>query len=446
MIVYKGKYTDAKVMIDDVEETCAAQINQFINHPAFTNPIVAMPDLHLGKGCVIGFTMLMPDKLVPNTVGVDGGCGVLSLNLGKTDLLDRSPGSIDTTIRQEIPFGFEVRDKAIYNMEKKFPWAIVREINRQFCLKFNDRSDLKMVPTLYNYVWFLNKCDQIHAKIDRTEKSLGTLGGGNHFIEIGRDTNGNVWLTIHTGSRKFGLDICNYWQNVPAERMHEEKAVKFHKGLVEIKSTLKGKEISKAIKKLRADLGLNNKVAKALDYIEGEDMQGYLTDMIFAQAYAAENRRLIAAQILDAFNVPFASHLGVVSSIETVHNYIDFNDFVIRKGAISAHVGELMIIPFNMEDGILLCEGKGNEEWNQSAPHGAGRVASRAQAKRDFSSEVAKKRMEEKGIYTSAVPVDEVKEAYKDPKIIEEAIEPTATILDRIKPVINLKSKTDDRR
>ena len=366
---------------------------------------------------------------------------MLSLKLGRSDLLDRSPKSIDTTIRQEIPFGFEVRDKAIYNMEKKFPWATVSETNRQFCLEFNSRYGLQMAPTPYNYNWFLKKCDQVHAKIDRTEKSLGTLGSGNHFLEVGKDTSGNVWLTIHTGSRKFGLDICNYWQNVPAERMHEEKFVKFHEGLAEIKSTLKGVEIGRAIKRLKADLGLNNKVAKALDYIEGEDMQGYLTDMIFAQAYAAENRRLIAAQILDSFNTPFSSHVKVVSYIETVHNYIDFNDFVIRKGAISAHAGELMVIPFNMEDGILLCEGKGNEEWNQSAPHGAGRVASRAQAKRDFSSEVAKKRMEEKGIFTSAVPTDEVKEAYKDPKIIEEAIEPTATIIDRIKPIINLKSK-----
>ncbi|KKM79897.1 hypothetical protein LCGC14_1345400, partial [marine sediment metagenome] len=145
-----------------------------------------------------------------------------------------------------------------------------------------------------------------------------------------------MWLTIHTGSRKFGLDICNYWQNVPTERMHKEKALKFERGLAEIKHdfSLKGVEIGKAIKKLKADLGLNNKVAKALDYIEGEDMHGYLTDMIFAQAYAAENRRLIAAQILDAFNIPFASHVDVISSIETVHNYIDFGDFVIRKGAI----------------------------------------------------------------------------------------------------------------
>ncbi|KKM79895.1 hypothetical protein LCGC14_1345380 [marine sediment metagenome] len=180
MIIYKGKYTNAKVMIDDVEKTCAAQITQFINHPAFTNPIAIMPDTHAGKGSVIGFTMEMPDKIIPNTIGVDIGCGMLSLKLGRSDLLDRNPEAIDTLIRQEIPFGFEVRDKAIYNMEKKFPWAAVRETNRQFCLEFNSRFGLgpRMVPTPYNYNWFLEKCDQINAKIDRTEKSLGTLGGG----------------------------------------------------------------------------------------------------------------------------------------------------------------------------------------------------------------------------------------------------------------------------
>ena len=178
MITYKGKYTNAKVMIDDVEETCATQITQFINHPAFTNPIAIMPDCHFGKGSVIGFTMEMPDKIIAATVGVDIGCGMLSLKLGRSDLLDRNPEAIDTLIRQEIPFGFEVRDKAIYNMERKFPWAEVMETNRRFCLEFNSRFDVKMTPTPYNYVWFLEKCDQIGAKIDRTEKSLGTLGGG----------------------------------------------------------------------------------------------------------------------------------------------------------------------------------------------------------------------------------------------------------------------------
>lgn len=203
---------------------------------------------------------------------------------------------------------------------------------------------------------------------------------------------------------------------------------------MDIKATLKGEKISKAIKKLRADLDMNNKVAKHLSYIEGEDMQGYLTDMIFCQVYAQENRWIIATEIMRVFDTDCHP-----TKIETVHNYINFEDFIIRKGAVSAHKDEIFILPFNMEDGLLVCKGKGNKEWNYSAPHGAGRIGSRTEAKAKFSSEVAKARMEDKGIYTSYVPVDEVKEAYKDPKVIEEAIEPTAEIIDRVIPIMNMK-------
>jgi len=227
--------------------------------------------------------------------------------------------------------------------------------------------------------------------------------------------------------------VCEYWQNAPARRKQEENGIKFAERLKNIKATLRGKAISKAIKKLRSDLGMDNKMAKGLDYLEGEDMQGYLADMMFCQIYAYENRRAIASEIIKILG------LGEPIRIETVHNCINFSDFVIRKGAVSAHKGEIFILPFNMEDGILLCRGKGNKEWNYSAPHGAGRIGSRAQAKKDFSAEVARKRMQAKGIYTSAVPVDEVKEAYKDPKIIEEAIEPTAEVIDRIVPIMNMK-------
>jgi len=180
-------------------------------------------------------------------------------------------------------------------------------------------------------------------------------------------------------------------------------------------------------------------VARGLDYIEGKDMEVYLTDMIFAQAYATENRRTILKNIWKIFEMP-NTKLDMPESIESIHNYIDFKDFTIRKGAISAHKGEIVIIPFNMEDGILICEGLGNEKWNNSAPHGAGRIKSRAQAKIEFSADIAKSRMESKGIFTSVVPVDEVKEAYKDPKVIEEAIKPTVKIIDRLTPIMNLKA------
>ena len=260
----------------------------------------------------------------------------------------------------------------------------------------------------------------------------------NHFIEFGvSEETGNLCATIHCGSRQFGLKICDYWQNAPARRKLVEKKAKFDRGLKEIKAALKGKAISRAIKKLRSDLGMANKMDKSLDYLQGEDMYGYLADMMFCQIYAYENRRIIAQEVIKILDI------GEPLRLETVHNCINFEDFVIRKGAVSAHKGEIFILPFNMEDGILLCKGKGNEEWNNSAPHGAGRIGSRAQAKKDFSSEVAKKRMEAKDIYTSTIPVDEVKEAYKDPKIIEKAIEPTAEIIDRIIPIMNMKEKTE---
>ena len=297
-----------------------------------------------------------------------------------------------------------------------------------------------MEPTFYDYKWFEEKCNQIGMNVKRAVNSIGTLGGGNHFIEVGKsEGTGNTCITIHCGSRQFGSKVCEYWQNAPARRKQASIKAEFDVGLKKIKSTLKGVEIKKAIDRLRSDLGMNNKMAKGLSYLEGEDMQGYLADMIFCQIYAHENRRVIAAEIVKALNANIRP-----IEIETVHNYIDFNDLVIRKGAVSAHEGEIFILPFNMEDGILLCKGKGNEEWNNSAPHGAGRFMSRRKAKEKCSAEVARERMEAKGIYASVIPVDEVKEAYKDPKIIEDAIEPTAEIIDRIIPIMTMKE--DDKK
>ena len=432
MIKFTGKYTTAKVMIDNIDEATTGQIIQMINHPAFTNPVAVMPDTHYGKGSVVGFTMPMTDKVVPNVVGVDINCGMLMLIFDNKIEIDRE--KVDELIRSYVPFGKEVREKPAYNMERDFPWNKVIELNLMFCKAFNDRFKIKVEPAKYDYKWFESKCNQIGMNVKRAVNSIGTLGGGNHFIEFGvSEKTENICATIHTGSRQLGLKVCEYWQNAPARRKQEDNQIKFGEGLKNIKATMKGEKISKAIKKLKADLGMDNKVAKGLDYLEGEDMQGYLADMMFCQIYAYENRRVIAGEIIRilGFNEPIR--------LETVHNCIDFNDFVIRKGAVSAHKGEIFILPFNMEDGILLCKGKGNEEWNQSAPHGAGRIGSRAEAKRNFSADVARKRMESKGIYTSAVPVDEVKEAYKDPKIIEGAIEPTATVVDRVIPIMNMK-------
>jgi len=439
MLELVGKYTRAKVMIDDIEPEAYAQIIQMINHPAFTNPVAVMPDTHYGKGSVIGFTMPMTDKVIPNVVGVDINCGMLMLFFS-IEKLNVSRTKLDHLIRETVPFGSEVRERPAYDMEKVFPWNKASDLNVKFCNAFNRKFGTKMQPTFYNYKWFEKKCNEIGMDVKRAVNSIGSVGGGNHFIEIGNSKKtGSICATIHCGSRQFGLKVCKYWQNAPTRRKQEEKQVKFDKGLKEIKATLKGTAISKAIKRLRADLGMNNKMAKGLDYLEGEDMQGYLTDMIFCQMYAQENRRIIAAEIVKAFDTDCHP-----TSIETIHNYINFEDFIIRKGAVSAYKGEIFILPFNMEDGILLCEGKGNPEWNYSAPHGAGRLMSRNKAKKDCSAEVVRKRMQAKDIYTTSVPVDEVKEAYKDPEVIEEAISPTATVVDRVIPIMNMKERVEN--
>lgn len=445
MIKLNGKYTDAEIMIDEVEEKCMSQIVEMINHPAFINPVRIMPDTHAGAGSVIGFTMPMGDKIIPNTIGVDIGCGMLSVELDyvTSSWIKSDPNllEIDRAIRNQIPFGFNVR-KSPYNMEKKFPWEEARSRSRHLALEShnNPRFDCEIDPVEYDMNYFLKKCEDIGLNSQRAMNSIGTLGGGNHFIEFGVSKNtGKVWITVHSGSRQFGNNVCKYWQNRNNQKDKEKSLVEFNRRLSEIKKEYTDKEdrrkIPDIIKKLKYELELNNKTRKGLDYISGEEMAGYLNDMIFAQMYARENRRVMIENVLDILDGKETKR------IESIHNYIDFTDFVIRKGAISSYEGQEMIIPFNMEDGILICEGKSNKDWNFSAPHGAGRVMSRSKAKVELSADESRERMEKAGIFTSVVPVDECKGAYKDSRIIEKAIGPTAKILDRIVPIMNLKAE-----
>jgi tRNA-splicing ligase RtcB (3'-phosphate/5'-hydroxy nucleic acid ligase) len=391
MLEYKGKYGIAKVMLETFEndgEKTVQQIYEFLNHPAFTNPISIMPDCHVGKGAVIGFTMKLTDKVIPNVIGVDIGCGMLSCNFEKL-LLDHvaSLEELDQRIREKIPFSTSVNEK-FEDIPNPF-YMIANKKLKDFQTTFNNEFKTDYTIPVIDEEWIKNKCKEIDMDYERTVKSLGTLGGGNHFIEVGIGNDDNFWITIHSGSRQFGLKIATY---------HQKKA---------------GKGV--------------------LTYLEGQDMFNYLVDMNIAQIYADFNRIFMLNRITWITDIfPF-------ERISSVHNYIDFNDFIIRKGAIASYENSKMIIPFNMEDGILICEGKSNEEWNYSAPHGAGRVDSRRWAKENLSLDEAKHRMEEKGIYSSKIPIDETKLAYKDPKIIEDAIEPTATIINRLKPILSCK-------
>jgi RNA-splicing ligase RtcB len=438
MFEIKGKYTTAKVMIDDVEESAMAQINHFVNHPAFTNPIAIMVDVHCGKGSVIGFTMPMPNRLIPNVIGVDIGCGILSMNIGRH--LPLSLELIDHKIRQRVPFGMNIHDKAVLNMEKQFPWHRANVLAQKFSLAYRERFGEAIDPPIYNINWFQSKCEKIRGGgLRRFINSIGTLGSGNHFTEGEISESGDYWFSIHSGSRNLGKCICEYWQGIAAKSFNKETHTEHLQKIEDLKNTLTGKELFEAIKTLKAlrKPGLD---MKGCEWLEGEDAHGYLFDMIFAQIYAEENRLHIAHIICDVLGAK------PIDTIETVHNFIDFRDFIIRKGAVRSYLGERFLLPFNMRDGILICEGKSNPEWNCSAPHGAGRLMSRGQAKREINLEEFKDQM--KDIYSTSVgtgTLDEAPGAYKPARIIEEAIGPTATIIGRIKPILNMKdSKGDD--
>lgn len=398
MLEYKGEYGTAKVMIDIIDESTVSQIYEFLNHELFVNHIAIMPDCHYGKGAVIGFTMKLSDKIIPNIVGVDIGCGMLSNNIGKNLFAEITKPELDEEIRRMVPFGTGVHRDVRFNEDKYNPfWERANNKLVKFIQKFNEVYNTHYEVEVFNKEWLENKCGQIGMDYERAIRSVGTLGSGNHFIEMNKSANtGDYWVTVHSGSRQLGYKIAEYWQ---------KKAGKGY-----------------------------------LSYLEGEDMFGYLVDMLFAQQYADENRDIMQNLI------HLVTELEVSEEITSVHNFIDFDDFIIRKGAIRSYENEKMIIPFNMEDGILICEGKSNKEWNYSAPHGAGRVASRRWAKDNLSNSDAEKRMKDKGIYFSTLPTDELKGAYKDPKIIEESIGPTAEIIDRLIPAIAMKDKMRGRK
>lgn len=384
--MYQGKYGKAEVMIDNIDQSTVSQIYEFLNHPAFTNQIAIMPDTHAGAGAVIGFTMPMTEEVIPNVIGVDIGCGMLSLNVGKNLFAEHTKEEIDKFIRANIPFGTHVHHTDEYFDVMKFDKRVKEEL-RQFRMAFERKFGLRYPKWGIDFVKF---CEMfIGLSYDRFVKSIGTLGGGNHFIEVGKsEQTGDYWITIHSGSRQFGLKVAKYHQKMAG----------------------KG----------------------ALASLKGEDAFNYLIDMVIAQNYADLNREVMAEIIVDGLE------LDVRETIVSVHNYVDFNDFIIRKGAIASYENQVMIIPFNSKEGLLICEGKSNPDWNFSAPHGAGRLGSRSWAKKTITKEMAEKAM--KGVYASKLPIDESPLAYKDSKVIENSIVPTCEIKERIKPVINLKA------
>jgi tRNA-splicing ligase RtcB (3'-phosphate/5'-hydroxy nucleic acid ligase) len=309
----------------------------------------------------------------------------------------------------------------------------------KFAHKFYNEFGIKIIDKMPDYTseeYFKNTIKKIGISEKRLFGGIGTLGGGNHFIEIGKDENGDIWMTIHTGSRNFGNLIARYWQNVAIEEAmgingsidNEVKDL-----IEELKSKKQFDKIQKEVAKLRNKYK-NMKVRDAeLSVLTEDNAAGYFFDMIYAGKYAEYNRKTICDLIMNEFEWD----AGIV--VKSNHNFIDFNDMIIRKGAIASYEDELMVIPFNMKDGLLIVEGKSNADWNYSCAHGAGRILSRSESKRTLSQKEAEDSMKMANIYTKGVPIDEAPKAYKDAKIIEIALKDTISVVYRVKPILNIK-------
>ncbi len=382
-----------------LDEKAINQVNTLLEQDAFKNAKVRiMPDVHAGAGCVIGFTADLGAKVIPNVVGVDIGCGVLVANLGKISI---DFEKLDLTIKENIPYGFEVNN-SLSDVEKGASKSII--------------DNIKIKDHLRGY--------------DRLVHSITSLGGGNHFIEIDQDDEGNKYLVIHTGSRNLGKQVADIYQDLAIKKMTSVKEEDKQKIIKKLKAEGRQRDINNALKALTPEI----KIPKDLAYLEGQDREDYLHDMKLCQFFAHLNRTYIMNKIC---SLMFWKPINVFTSI---HNYIDENN-IVRKGAISAHKGQQLIIPINMQDGCILGIGKGNSDWNESAPHGAGRILSRSQAKKELKVEDFKSDMA--GIYTTTAnqsTLDESPRAYKPIEDILNYIGDTIIIEKIIKPIYNFKA------
>ena len=398
--------SDLKIFTKNVEQEAVDQIELLLAQDAFKDcKVRIMPDVHAGKGCVIGFTADLGEKVIPNIVGVDIGCGMLCVSLGQTDI---DFEKLDNVIRSYVPSGRDVHDGRI--------------------IRFDELQDLK--------------CYRELRDTKRLERSIGTLGGGNHFIEVDVAEDGYKYLVIHTGSRNLGKQVADYYQNLAFELMSGKDELYEEQGRIieEYKAAGRKSDIQNAIAELHRNFkAVNPNIPKDLCYLEGKYREDYLHDMRICQKFAHMNRVMIAQIICN--HKGWGVDADMPDYFECIHNYIDHDSNIVRKGAISAKLGEKVLIPINMRDGCIIGTGKGNEDWNQSAPHGAGRVMSRTKAKELVSLEEFEKSMD--GIYTTSVnqsTIDESPMAYKTLDEIVENIKDTVDVLAIIKPVYNFKA------
>ena len=404
MQLVEGKHNIAKVFTDVVDEKSLQQIKTLCDQE-FTSGarIRLMPDVHAGAGCTIGTTMTIKDKIVPNLVGVDIGCGMETLMIHKDSEAAQKfdPAQLDMIIRKNIPCGFDIR---------KFEHQYVAEV------------EWDNIKGIYNK--------------NRAQLSLGTLGGGNHFIEADKDEEGNLYIVVHSGSRHAGLEIAEYYQEMAWRQLNGKTKADLEAMISQLKA--EGRETEIEAKRVEMNAQIKTQIPKDLAYVSGYLFDDYINDMRIMQHFAMLNRKAMINTISIGLHLKKEE---IVDQFTTIHNYIDTENMILRKGAVSAQKGEKLLIPINMRDGSLICLGKGNEDWNCSAPHCAGRVMSRMKAKKELSMEEFKAEMS--GIYSTTVTketLDEAPMAYKTMDDIVANIGPTADILNVIKPIYNFKA------
>ena len=478
-ITLTGDHTTAQILVEDeslIEDNCLEQIRTLIDHPAFTEPIRMMPDTHVGSGAPIGFTMPLPDRIVPNIVGVDVGCGMAATNLGAE--LPLSGPEREQRVRDAVPMGQSIHDyDDAPHLVDEFPFERANDVFDRFDAAHRERFGHPIEPIEFEFdgydgAYFKQLCERVlagrHQGMGYVIRSAGTLGGGNHFIEFAKAReSGEYWLVIHSGSRYLGKSVAEYWQDRATqcreadairETLPDEYAeyLKFdpetvgdeelfrwvtggmgesHLSKEAIRASFDAESVDEVFRALSRPRAAVADRDESLDWLAGREAHGYYVDMLFAQQYARWNRELMSEAVCAALGI------DPVDRFQSIHNYIDFRDLTIRKGATPARAGQRLVIPFNMAEGSLLARGKGNPQYHRTAPHGAGRTMSRREAHESLTVKAFEGAMA--GVYSESVGeavLDEAPMAYKPVDSIIDSITPTAEPVDRLDVVHNLKA------
>lgn len=489
------------IKIDELEDVTQERLKLLANTPGFDNSVIVMPDVHIGKVAVVGFTMKLGNKVIPNVIGVDIGCGMLAYKLENfsEDILDESSQSgfdhelIEERIRAKIPMGWgqdglKAPNRDYYHVVNEYPWDEATAELQAFAEQ-SDKAYANEIQAFlnnggYDKEYFMELANGRAGTMstyfdDRTAiSSVGTLGSGNHFIELAVGSqSGDIWVVVHSGSRGLGQNTAKYHQKHAIELRddrtdeareklteltdkYDESYVKFDVETVSdealldwlqggmgedfidfdaLKRDFTGEDrhrIEEVQREFKEAIPSADKPSldTSLDYLEGAEAAQYLIDMVFCQVYAKENRRVMGEAVASVTGA------DITDRIHAVHNFIDFRDQVIRKGATRAYEGERAVIPFNMRDGTLLVEGKSNESWNKSMCHGSGRAMSPRQAEEKTTAEELAADLEANNVYAGALPVGEAPVSYKEPAFIESRIGETADVIEQLKPIHNFKA------